>query len=140
MTFELDDLGPTILFVDDDEDLRAIGSVILGEFGYRVIQASGPEEAMKIVREPGRIDLLLTDLAMPRVNGIELADLAKRVRAGLKVLYTSAYVRTTAPPHALRHGPLLEKPWRLEQVQAVVEMLIGPGRNSALEGGQVRGR
>jgi CheY-like chemotaxis protein len=77
------------------------------------------------------VDLLLTDLAMPRLGGIELADLAKRLRPHLKVLYTSAYVRVTgAGAPVFRHGPFLEKPWRLRQLCDTVERLIGPGRHA----------
>jgi len=120
------DIQPTILLVDDDADVRRIAGVILSERDFRVIEASSAEEAMEIIRGSTRIDLLMTDLAMPGVGGIELAHLAKRVRPGLKVLYTSAYVRASDSSKALHHGPFIEKPWRLEQLEAAIEKLLGP--------------
>jgi CheY-like chemotaxis protein len=119
-----------VLLVDDDIDVRQVAAVILGELGFDVIEASSAEDAMEAVRAPTRIDLLLTDLAMPGIGGMELAHLAKQARPELKVLYTSAYVRATERSPALRHGPLIEKPWMLEQLREVVERLIGPGPES----------
>ncbi|MEJ0067776.1 MAG: response regulator [Pseudomonadota bacterium] len=122
-----DGIRRTVLFVEDDAEVRSVGAVILGELGYRVIEASSAEDAMEILRAQETIDLLMTDLAMPGIGGMELAHLAKRARPSLKVLYTSAYVRAVESSPALRHGPLIEKPWMLQQLQGVVEKLIGPG-------------
>jgi CheY-like chemotaxis protein len=124
----------SVLLVDDDPDLRQIAAVILGELGFHVMEASGAEEAMAILRGPQKVELLLTDLAMPGIGGLELAHLAKRARPELKVLYTSAYVRTSETGPALRHGPLIEKPWRLEQLRQVIERLLGPGKPPATPG------
>src|SRR4051794_22478012 len=95
----------TVLLVDDDVDVRRIAAVILGELGFDVLEAGGAEEDMGIIRSPDKIDLLMTDLAMPGIGGIELARMAKRARPALKVLYTSAYVRAQGGSRALVHGP-----------------------------------
>ncbi len=116
----------TVLLVDDDDQVRQVAAVILAELGFRVIETASAEEAMAVLREPGRIDLLMTDLAMPGIGGIELAHLAKRAKPDLAVLYTSAYVRTTDRGPPLRHGPLVEKPWMLEQLRDALERLLGP--------------
>jgi CheY-like chemotaxis protein len=121
-----DELRRTVLVVDDDEAVRQVAAAILGELGFHVFEASNAEDALSILRGPIRIQLLLTDLAMPGVGGIELAHLARRLRPDLKVLYTSAYVRMTESNPALRYGPLIEKPWMLEQLKAVIEKLLGP--------------
>ena len=120
------DIQQTILLVDDEADVRRIAGMILSEPDFCVIEAGSAEKAMAIVRGSTRIDLLMTDLARPGVGGIELAHLAKRVRPGLKVLYTSAYVRASDSSKALHHGPFVEKPWRLEQLEGAIEKLLGP--------------
>jgi CheY-like chemotaxis protein len=116
----------TVLLVDDDVAVRQVAAVILGELGFLVIEASGAEQAMEVIRGSTKVDLLMTDLAMPGLGGVELAHLAKRARPGLKLLYTSAYVRAQGGSKALAHGPLIEKPWMLEQLETVIAKLIGP--------------
>jgi CheY-like chemotaxis protein len=115
-----------VLVVDDDTDVRQVAAAILAEMGFQVIEADGGETAMAILQGPAKIDLLMTDLAMPGINGMELAHLARRLRPDLKVLYTSAYVRMDDDNPALRYGPLIEKPWMLTQLRAVIEKLMGP--------------
>jgi DNA-binding NtrC family response regulator len=117
--------------VDDYAAVRQIAAVILSEMGLDVFEAGNLEDAMEVLREPTKIDLLMTDLAMPGFGGMTLAHLAKRVRPELKVLYTSAYVRRADSDPVLRHGPLIEKPWMLEQLREFVERLIGPTATSS---------
>jgi CheY-like chemotaxis protein len=114
-----------VLLVDDDLEVRRIAAVILGELGLRVIEADGAEDAMTVLRGPDRVDLLMTDLAMPGIGGIELAHIAKKTKPDLRVLYTSAYVRTADQSPALRYGPLIEKPWMLQQLREVIDKLLG---------------
>jgi len=121
-----DAIRRTVLVVDDDEAVRQVAAVILGELGFQVFEASNAEDALVILRAPNPVQLLLTDLAMPGVGGVELAHLARRLRPDLKVLYTSAYVRMSESSPALRYGPLIEKPWMLEQLKAVIEKLLQP--------------
>jgi CheY-like chemotaxis protein len=121
-------LRPTVLLVDDDIEVRQVAAVILGEMGLQVIEASSAEDAMEVIRGTARIDLLMTDLAMPGIGGMELAHLAKRARPDLRLLYTSAYVRAAEGSKALGYGPLIEKPWMLEQLRGYIEKLIDPAR------------
>ena len=110
--------------VDDDAAVRNVAAVILSELGFRVIEAGGAMEAMKVLRGPFNIDLLLTDLAMPDVSGTELAHLAKQLKPDLKVIYTSGHVRIADGDPALRYGPLIEKPWRLRQLRELVRSMF----------------
>jgi len=120
----------TVLIVDDDVAVRQVAAVILGELGFDVIEAGNAEEAMAVIRGPTPLALLLTDLAMPGIGGVELAHLAKRARPTLKLIYTSAYVRAQGGSRALVHGPLIEKPWMLEQLEAVIDKVLGSDRPS----------
>lgn len=82
----------TILIVEDQEQVREIAARILKSQGYRVHLAGNGEEAVAIVRDQElTIDLLLTDVIMPNMNGKELHDILSRIQPGLKVIYMSGY-------------------------------------------------
>src|SRR5438128_10476060 len=87
----------TILLVDDIELLLQLNTDVLTAVGYTVLSAENADEALRICREhPGTIDLLLTDVKMPGLNGRELAEQAMSISQGLKVLFLSGAQDTTA--------------------------------------------
>jgi hypothetical protein len=93
----------TILLVEDDPALRGLTHEVLTDAGYRVLQAASGPEAMALVDNYiGRIDLLVTDVVMPRMNGLELARRLDEIRPGLPTLYLSGY----APGAVAREGML----------------------------------
>src|SRR3982751_742184 len=80
---------PTLPLADEEEMGRRF---VLGTRGYHVLEASHGEEAFRVCTEyPGTIDLLLTDLLMPGMGGMGLADRVTRLRPETRVLYISAY-------------------------------------------------
>jgi two-component system, cell cycle sensor histidine kinase and response regulator CckA len=81
----------TILFVEDEDSIRMLGARILRRHGYTVLTARHAEDALTLARQPGAIDLLLTDIMMPGLNGRALANQLRRERPALKVLFTSGY-------------------------------------------------
>ncbi|HKJ93117.1 MAG TPA: PAS domain S-box protein, partial [Longimicrobiales bacterium] len=82
----------TILFVEDESAVRAVGVRTLRRFGYRVLEASNGEEALQLARaHPGPIDLLITDVGMPVMGGRELAERLTRQRPEARVLFVSGY-------------------------------------------------
>ncbi len=82
----------TVLLVEDDEILLELTTTILKKLGYQVMVANDPIEAIQIVKNSQRhIDLVLTDVVMPKMNGRELADRLRDDRPGLKALYMSGY-------------------------------------------------
>ena len=84
----------TILVVEDDDDVRAYTVEILRELGYRVIEAHDGDAALRLLeRQEQPVQLLLTDVVMPAMPGSELADRARDLQPGLKVLFTSGYTR-----------------------------------------------
>jgi len=92
----------TLLLVEDDEQLRMLGQSILTRNGYKVIAAaSGAEALAASASYPGRIDLLVTDVVMPHMNGRQLAERAVRVRPDLAVLYVSGYTDNTIVHHGV---------------------------------------
>jgi signal transduction histidine kinase len=105
--------GETVLLVEDDVDLRKLTKDILGLDGYTVLEAATPEEALGYSRSAARIDLLLTDLALPRMHGKALADAALAIRPGLRVVYMSGYAPGSMHPDVglLPEFHFLEKPF-----------------------------
>ena len=85
--------GPeTVLLVEDDASVRELGSEILQGCGYTVIETGDPLEALTIGEDrKGAIDLLVTDLVMPGMNGSELANRLEAMRPGLRILCVSGY-------------------------------------------------
>ncbi len=93
--------GETVLVVDDDATVRHLIAGVLTRVGYHVLEADGAQEALRVEQtSPGAIDLLLTDLSMPEVNGRQLAELIK-ARRSLKVLFMSALTELDDPEVAL---------------------------------------
>jgi CheY-like chemotaxis protein len=119
----------TILVVDDREGVRRVTAGILRQLGYQVLEsADGAEALMRSSSHPGTIDLLLTDLAMPGIQGTELARLMGIARPKLRVLYMTGF----DPDHdrgeiAGRDGGMLVKPFTAEALgQAVRGALETP--------------
>jgi hypothetical protein len=82
--------GEVILVVEDDEDLRSYLTEALRSLGYCVLASAHSEGAIAILsRNSARIDLMLTDVVMPGMNGQELGRRAQEIRPGLRVLYMS---------------------------------------------------
>jgi CheY-like chemotaxis protein len=103
----------TILVVEDDDDVRAFASNSLQELSYVVLEASDSDSALKLVDAGHHIDLLLTDVILPNLNGRELANAVLAKRAGMKVLFMTGYSRN-AIVHQSRLDPgvqLIQKPF-----------------------------
>lgn len=106
--------GETILIVDDENAVRALAARILQRRGYRVIEARNGADALRICEnDPEGIDLVLSDMVMPGLNGRELVLELVETRPRLGVLFMSAY----AEDEVLRRGvsetgyPFLQKPF-----------------------------
>jgi DNA-binding MarR family transcriptional regulator/CheY-like chemotaxis protein len=111
----------TILFVDDESDIRDSIAALLASRGFRVLAAPAAGEALQLLQEH-HIDALFTDIVMPDVNGLELAREARRRRPDLKVLFMTGY--SGLADEAERLGPLLYKPARSTQIEFELRKLL----------------
>jgi two-component system cell cycle sensor histidine kinase/response regulator CckA len=82
----------TILLVEDDDTVRKLAVISLLSQGYRVVPASDGQDALRIVEEyPNQIDMLLTDVVMPNIDGLDLANILRARLPSLKILFMSGY-------------------------------------------------
>lgn len=93
------DREETILVVEDEARVRQLSVSLLEELGYKVITASDGASALEILDRTPRVDLLFTDVGLPRMNGRQLADEARRRRPELKVLFTTGYAKNAIVHH-----------------------------------------
>ena len=122
---DLNKKAKRILLVDDHENTRILVTELLSTMGYRVLQAKDGEEAMKLV-EIGPIDLVMTDLKMPKMDGIELTRAIRRIKPDLPIIVYSAYRFIDTAPVALKAGAneYITKPFLQTKIKQVVERLL----------------
>jgi two-component system cell cycle sensor histidine kinase/response regulator CckA len=102
----------TVLLAEDEAEVRALAYEFLTSAGYRVLVAEDGVRAMQIAEYDNTIDILVTDVVMPRMRGPELAKRMKRLKPGLKVVYVSGYLEPSEiDGDFLKEGFLLEKPF-----------------------------
>ena len=114
----------TVLFVEDESDLRDLVMGMLLAKGFRVLVAADGIDALHILHRH-HVDLLFTDIVMPGINGVLLARHAKDVQPELKVLFTTGYVQRALERNAVLYGPVLFKPLRHTEIIQEVEALLG---------------
>lgn len=116
----------TILVAEDEEAVRSFSRQALEELEYRVLEASDGPEALKILEEHSEIALLLTDIVMPGMTGNRLAEKARAMRPGLRVLYMTGYSRN-AVIHNGTLDPrvsLITKPFTVEQLARKLKSVL----------------
>jgi CheY-like chemotaxis protein len=121
----------TILLVEDDEDVRATATAMLGDLGYTVLQARNADRALAVLESGARIDLLFTDVVMPgTLRSPEPAKRAEQKFPGIAVLFTSGYT-----DNALMHDgrpdegvSLLSKPYTRDDLARKVRQVLSRRR------------
>ena len=114
-----------MLVVDDEPGLRDLACRTLEAEGYRTLEAGHGAEALEVMESaPDMVDLVVTDVVMPGMDGRELARELRRARPGLRVLYVSGYPadspeRTLATP-AVLDAPCLRKPFTAAALERAV--------------------
>ena len=113
----------TVLLVEDEPALLDLCQRMLGSLGYRVLSAATPEEAIAIAESGGHgIELLITDVVMPQMNGRELADALRALAPGLRVVYISGYTSDVIARRGVLHEGVhfLQKPFTARDLAAKV--------------------
>ncbi len=118
--------GETVLIVEDDPAVRALVRDVLSELGYQFVEAEDGNAAMPVLESSQRIDLLISDVGLPGMNGRQLAEIGRQLRPGLKVLFITGYAE-----HAAVRGGFLDtgmqmitKPFNLDLLTARVREMI----------------
>ena len=102
----------TVLLVEDDPLVRRLGAQALKGAGFSVLEAGNGEEALRVAAAAGTIDLLITDVVMPALGGVELAERLQRERPGMRVLFVTGYAdRRVEQACADRRTCLQQKPF-----------------------------
>jgi PAS domain S-box-containing protein len=117
----------TILFVEDEQSVRELVSEYLSARGYQVLDAADGQQALEIAAaHPGKIQLLITDVVMPRLSGRELAARLTAARPNLKVLYISGYTDDSVFRHGVLQGGMdfLQKPFNLKALAAKLREVL----------------
>ena len=111
--------GEILLLVEDDPGILFLGRTMLEQLGYRALTASSPEEAVLLVEHHhGRIDLLITDVIMPGMNGKELAARLVALHPELKILFMSGYTADVIAQHGVLDEGVgfLQKPFSIKEL------------------------
>jgi two-component system cell cycle sensor histidine kinase/response regulator CckA len=120
----------TVLVVEDQDEVRSFVVKALTEHGYRVLQAAEGNQALMLAeRHPGAIDVLLTDVVLPGMNGRELADRFRIGRPDTKVIYTSGYTQDLIAHRGVLHDDIsyIPKPYTADQIAAKVREAMRKG-------------
>ena len=118
----------TVLVVEDDPALGHLAVEMLAELNYTAIRAGDGREALQALRDNPQVGLLFTDVVLPNgMDGVMLADEARRMRPDLKVLFTSGYAETVFRRHSagMEGSELVQKPYRLGDLAQKLNLVLG---------------
>ena len=119
--------GETVLVVEDDSAVRLIISDVLRDLGYACIEAGDGQAALPMLTSNTPLDLLITDVGLPGLNGRQVAEIARQHRPDLKILFVTGYAE-----HATGHAPFLApgmemvtKPFALDALALKIREMLG---------------
>ena len=118
--------GETVLIVEDDATVRGLVVDILTELGYRTCEAADGPGGLAILQSDGPIDLLLTDIGLPGLNGRDVAEIARAARPDLKILFMTGYAENAAFASGFLGAgmEMIIKPFAVEDLTARVRAMI----------------
>jgi PAS domain S-box-containing protein len=120
----------TILLVEDEPAMLDLTQLMLEGLGYRVLAAATPREAIRMARKHEcRIDLLMTDVIMPEMNGKDLSEAIIAILPGIKILFMSGYTTNVIADHGILTKGIhyIQKPFSIQSVSARVRDVIDKG-------------
>jgi PAS domain S-box-containing protein len=118
--------GETVLVVEDEPVVRALIVEVLADLGYAALEASDGPAGLDILNSKQRIDLLITDIGLPGLNGRQVADAGRLKRPGLKVLFMTGYAENAAFASGFLEAgmAMITKPFAMEALGARVRSII----------------
>ncbi len=119
--------GETVLVIEDEETIRTVLAEIMTEAGYKVLLAEDGPAGLRFLQSKTRIDLLVTDVGLPGgLNGRQVADAGRAMRAGLKVLFITGYAENAAVGNGLmEHGmQVITKPFEIAGLMNKVREML----------------
>jgi DNA-binding NtrC family response regulator len=115
-----------ILVVDDEPNmLRLLKTILMDKTGYEVVTTNNPLEVSKLLQE-SQFDLVITDLKMPLVDGMDLIDIIKKIKAGLPIVIITAYGTIETAEEAIQKGAydFITKPFRKETILITIKRAL----------------
>jgi CheY-like chemotaxis protein len=118
--------GETVLVVEDEPVVRDLIVEVLGDLGYQALEAGDGPSGLKLLQSKRRIDLLITDVGLPGLNGRQLADQAREKRPELKVLFITGYAENATLANGfLEPGmAMITKPFAVDGLMRKIRQLI----------------
>ena len=120
----------TVLVVEDEPSILEMAVHLLGQQGYKVIQASSGEEAVELIGNyEGKIHLLLTDVVLPGIDGKQVADALNVTRPNARVIFTSGYTDSILAQRGVLDDEMefLQKPYRLDDLLGCIRRVLDSG-------------
>jgi CheY-like chemotaxis protein len=119
--------GEIVLVVEDEPIVRLLAVETLEDQGYRALEAADGAAALRILQSSQRVDLLITDIGLPGLNGRQLADAARSTRPDLKILFMTGYAETAASSSFLLPGmEIVTKPFTMDIFAKRVRGMVNP--------------
>jgi CheY-like chemotaxis protein len=120
-------LGEVVLVVEDEAAVRDLVVEVLRELGYRALEAADGTSALKILEGDARVDLLVTDVGLPGLNGRQLADAARQARPDLRILFMTGYAANAAISGGfLEPGmEMITKPFAIDALAQRIRQMVG---------------
>jgi CheY-like chemotaxis protein len=115
----------TILVADDDASVRQLAVDALVAEGFTVLEASSGSQAMQLFEARPDIDLIVTDIMMPGIDGCKVADMAKHLRPSIRIIYATGFAEHVRDLLGVAHGEILRKPYGIHQLQTAVQTALG---------------
>ena len=115
----------TVLFVDDEEMLLEVGSLMLQRLGYNVLTTSRGQEAIEIFKK-NEVAFVILDMRMPGMNGDEVCKQLKKIKPKIKILLASGYVKFYSEDYLVDSGfdDIIDKPFTIEHLSEKIENIL----------------
>ena len=121
------DTKGTVLVVDDEEPILAVASEILNYLGYSVLTSPSGEEAVDRLRQGAKPDVVLLDIVMPGMNGLQTLRKLREIEPGIPILISTGYSDRGAAQSLLDEGVdgFVNKPYHIETLAQQIERILG---------------